>query len=148
MLRTIGGTGQDAGQFNYPTELKLQGQELAVVDAMNFRVQLLRQDGSFEKSIGTIGDTSGTTFRPKGVALDSEHHYYIADALWGVVQVFDREGRLLYYFGKRGTALGDFQLPAGVFIDPEDRIFVVDSYNRRVQVFRYFVQKQMAGGGQ
>lgn len=147
VLRVIGSSGQEDGQFNYPTELRLEGQELAVVDAMNFRVQLLRQDGSFEKSFGAIGDTSGTTFRPKGVAVDSEHHLYIAEALWGVVQVFDRDGRLLYYFGKRGTGLGDFQLPAGVFIDAEDRIFVVDSFNRRVQVYHYFGQKQTAGGG-
>jgi DNA-binding beta-propeller fold protein YncE len=147
VLRTIGKSGQENGEFNYPTELKLEGRELAVVDAMNFRVQLLREDGTFEKAIGEIGDSTGTTFRPKGVAIDSEHHYYVVDGLWGIVQVFDREGRLLYYFGKRGTAPGDFQLPTGVFIDRGDRIFVVDSYNRRIQVFHYFAQKQAAGGG-
>ena len=117
------------------------------MDALNFRVQLVSDDGTFKTSIGKIGDSSGTTFRPKGVAIDSEHHYYVVDGLWGVVQVFDREGRLLYYFGGRGTAPGDFQLPAGVFIDRNDRIFVVDSFNRRIQVFHYFGQKQGTGSG-
>ncbi|HYN15203.1 MAG TPA: 6-bladed beta-propeller [Terriglobales bacterium] len=147
VMQTIGQHGDDKGQFNYPTELKLRGQELAVVDAMNFRVQLLSHSGSFQTSFGQNGDSTGATFRPKGVAIDSEGHFYVVDGLWGVVQVFDREGRLLYYFGRRGTGLGEFQLPAGLFIDREDRVFVVDSYNHRVQVFRYFGLKNLARGG-
>jgi sugar lactone lactonase YvrE len=147
VIQTIGDHGEANGKFNYPTELRLKGQNLAVVDAMNFRVQLLDRRGTFETSIGHIGDTTGSTFRPKGVAVDSEGHYYIVDGLWGVVQVFDHEGRLLYYFGGRGTAAGNFQLPAGLFIDADDRIYVVDSYNHRVQVFRYYGLHQHAGGG-
>lgn len=147
VMRTIGQAGTEDGQFNFPTEVTLRGQELAVVDAMNFRVQLLQQDGTFQASIGHNGDSPGATFRPKGIAIDSEQHYYVVEGLWGTVQVFDREGRLLYYFGKRGTALGDFQLPAGLFISRDDRIYVVDSYNRRIQVFRYFGRQQQAPGG-
>jgi DNA-binding beta-propeller fold protein YncE len=137
VMQTIGHHGSGNGEFNFPTELKLADQDLVVVDVMNFRIQLLDRSGAFRTSIGQLGDTSGTMFRPKGVAIDSEGHYYVADGLWGVVQVFDSEGRLLYYFGKRGAAAGDFQLPAGVFIDHGDRVFVVDSYNRRIQVFQY-----------
>jgi sugar lactone lactonase YvrE len=147
VMRTIGQSGSGDGQFNFPTELKLQGQELAVVDAMNFRVQLLQPDGSFQASLGQNGDSTGTTFRPKGIAVDSEGHYYVVDGLWGIVQVFDRGGRLLYYFGSRGAAPGNFQLPAGVFIDPDNRIYVVDSFNRRIQVFRYFGLPKQASGG-
>jgi len=148
VLKTIGDHGEENGKFNYPTELRLAGQELAVVDAMNFRVQLLDRQGEFQTSIGHIGDSSGATFRPKGVAIDSEGHYYVVDGLWSVVQVFDREGRLLYYFGKRGTEAGDFLLPAGLYIDPSDRIYVVDSYNHRVQVFHYYGLPHRAGGAQ
>jgi DNA-binding beta-propeller fold protein YncE len=138
VVQTIGQRGTEMGEFNYPTELLLRGQELAIVDAMNFRVQFLDRSGAVRNSIGRNGDSSGDMFRPKGIGMDSEGHYYVVDGLWGVVQVFDREGRLLYYFGKRGTAPGDFLLPAGLFIDGEDRVFVVDSFNRRIQVFRYF----------
>jgi DNA-binding beta-propeller fold protein YncE len=138
VMQTIGQRGTGVGEFNYPTELLLVGQDLAVVDAMNFRVQFLDRSGAVRNSIGRTGDSSGDMFRPKGIGMDSEGHYYVVDGLWGVVQVFDRDGRLLYYFGKRGTAAGDFLLPAGLFIDPDDRVFVVDSFNRRIQVFRYF----------
>ena len=147
VLQTIGKRGDQSGDFNLPTEVRLHGAELVVVDTMNFRIQLLDRSGAPLGTIGAAGDATGAMFRPKGVAIDSEAHYYVADALWGIVQVFDRDGRLLFYFGKRGTGLGEFQLPTGVFIDAQDQVFVVDSYNRRVQVFRYHGLPCCASGG-
>jgi DNA-binding beta-propeller fold protein YncE len=147
VLQVIGRAGTGQGEFNVPTELLVRDQHLFVVDAMNFRVQFLDRSGTFQTSVGSIGDSSGSMFRPKGIALDSEDHLYVVDGLWGVVQVFDQQGRLLYYFGARGTRSGEFQLPAGLFIDRDDRIFVVDSFNRRVQVFRYFGLPRQAAGG-
>ena len=138
VLRRIGKTGTGEGEFNYPTELRVTGQELAVVDAMNFRVQVLDPTGTFHYAVGKIGDGAGWVFRPKGIGFDSEGHLYVVDGLWGIVQVFDQQGRLLYYFGGKGTAPGQFQLPAGMQIDHHDRIYVVDSFNRRVQVFQYY----------
>jgi DNA-binding beta-propeller fold protein YncE len=149
VLQKIGSNGSGNGEFNFPTELKLTDQELAVVDAMNFRVQVFSRSGEFHYAIGDPGDHSGSMFRPKGVAFDSEHSLYVVDSLWSVVQAFNREGQLLYYFGGSGDAAGDFNLPTGLFIDQNDRIYVVDSYNHRVQVFHYTpspVQAPTAGG--
>lgn len=138
VLTSIGKRGGGDGEFNLPTELLVHDQNLYVVDAMNFRVQYLDRAGAYQTEIGRLGDTSGTMFRPKGIALDSEDHLYVVDGLWGIVQVFDQQGRLLYYFGSRGTASGEFQLPTGLFIDHDDHVYVVDSFNRRVQVFKYY----------
>ncbi|HYG98460.1 MAG TPA: 6-bladed beta-propeller [Terriglobales bacterium] len=140
VTKAIGQPGAGNGEFNYPTELLIKNGVLAVVDAMNFRVQLFDAGGNFISSIGQRGDRAGSLFRVKGLAIDSENHVYLVEGLRGTVQVFDTEGRLLYDFGGRGTELGKFQLPTGLFINPQDRVFVVDSYNRRVQVFRYFGQ--------
>jgi DNA-binding beta-propeller fold protein YncE len=149
VLQTIGKHGASKGEFYYPTELHLDGENLLVVDAMNFRVQWFNRNGNAEGMMGEIGDSPGSIFRPKGVAVDSENHLYVVDGLSGTVQVFDREGRLLYYFGQRGVGLGQFQLPAGVFIDRDDRVYVVDSFNRRVQVFHYYgLPKQAREAGQ
>jgi DNA-binding beta-propeller fold protein YncE len=138
VLKRIGKPGTGNGEFNFPTELRLYGENLAVVDAMNFRVQVLNKDGEFQYSIGKVGDDVGAMFRPKGVAFDSEGHLYVVDGIWSVVQVFNREGQLLYYFGQLGTAPGTFQLPAGLRIDAQDRIYVADSFNHRVQVYHYY----------
>lgn len=147
VLETIGHRGTGEAEFNLPTELLVHDKNLFVVDAMNFRVQFLDRSGEFRTSVGSLGDSLGTMFRPKGIALDSEGHLYVVDGLWGRVQVFDQEGRLLYYFGNQGMEEGEFQLPSGLFIDRDDRVFVVDSFNRRVQVFRYFgLPKQAAAG--
>ncbi len=148
VLKTIGKEGTQPGEFNYPTELRLDGKDLIVVDAMNFRVQALERSGQFQYGVGVIGDSAGTMFRPKGVAVDSEGHLYIVEGSLNAVQVFDREGRLLYYFGQQGTGFGDFRLPTGLFIDRNDRVFVVDSYNHRVQMFQYDGLKQAKGGVQ
>ena len=43
VLKKIGKPGTENGEFNFPTELRLHGDELAVVDAMNFRVQVFEQ---------------------------------------------------------------------------------------------------------
>jgi DNA-binding beta-propeller fold protein YncE len=137
VLRTIGKHGSGDGEFNFPTELRLRNGLLAVVDAMNFRVQIFDAHDQLVGKIGRVGDSTGQVYRPKGIAIDSEDHIYLVEGLWGTVQVFDRQGQLLYTFGQRGTRLGDFQLPAGLFIDSNDAVYVVDSYNRRVQVFQY-----------
>jgi len=138
VLKKIGKRGTGNGEFNLPTELRLYGDNLVVVDALNFRVQVFNKNGEFQYAIGKNGDDVGAMFRPKGVAFDSEGHLYVVDGMWSVVQVFNREGQLLYYFGQLGNAPGAFQLPTGLKIDGQDRIYVVDSFNKRVQVFRYY----------
>ena len=148
VLRKIGKQGAGKGEFNYPTELRLHGDNLAVVDAMNFRVQVLDKNGEFLYAIGKIGDDVGGMFRPKGVGFDSEGHLYVVDGMWSVVQVFNEQGQLLYYFGKLGTDPGTFQLPTGLSIDAQNRIYVVDSFNRRVQVYHYYGPGSVAGRAQ
>lgn len=147
VLQTIGKHGTGELEFNYPTELRLAGNNLVVVDAMNFRIQVVDRGGSFKYAIGQLGDNAGDFFRPKGVAVDSEGHVYVVEGLNANVQVFNDQGQLLYYFGNRGTALGQFQLPAGLFIDKDDHIFVADSYNHRIQVFHYFGLPARGAGG-
>lgn len=146
--KTIGQNGDKPGEFNFPTELRLDGHNLVVVDAMNFRVQVLDSSGQFLYGVGSLGDGNGAMFRPKGIGIDSEGHLYVVEGNHGMVQVFNREGQLLYYFGQQGTQFGDFRLPTGLFIDRNDRVYVVDSYNHRVQVFRYYGLPQVKGGVQ
>ena len=146
VVQTIGKRGSGNGEFNFPTELRLAGNDLLVVDAMNFRVQVLSRSGAFRYAIGHAGDGAGDLFRPKGMAVDSEGHIYVADASHRLVQVFDEQGRLLYYFGYAGTAELPLVSPAGLFIDANDRIFVVDSSTRRLQIFHYYGAAQAQGG--
>ena len=148
VLQSIGKNGSDIGEFNFPTELRLNGQDLIVVDAMNFRVQVFNRTGEFLYGIGKIGEVSGTMYRPKGVAVESEGSLYVVDGIFDTVQAFNRKGELLYYFGKTGSGPAEFQLPAGLHIDAKDRIYVVDSFNHRVEIFKYSPAGHGSGGGQ
>jgi DNA-binding beta-propeller fold protein YncE len=134
----LGGPGEAAGEFAYPTHICWDGADrLAVSDAANFRVQLLDLDGHCQAVIGGQGDGAGDLALPKGVAFDSDGHVYVVDARFENVQIFDAKGRLLLAFGVEGGGRGEFSLPAGLMIDNHDRIWIADSANRRVQAFDY-----------
>jgi DNA-binding beta-propeller fold protein YncE len=133
---SIGGRGNGDGEFNYPTHLAISGEQLIVNDTMNFRLQVFSPDGAHQRTFGRHGDGSGNFAQPKGVAVDSEGHIYVADAVTNHVQIFDQQGRFLLGFGGTGSAAGEFNVPAGLAI-VNDRVYVADSYNKRVQVFKY-----------
>jgi DNA-binding beta-propeller fold protein YncE len=147
VIKSFGQHGSGDGEFNLPTQVYVRGDMVAVVDAMNFRIELFDANGVFKSQIGSSGNPNDLIFRPKGIAIDSENHVYEVEAQSGRVQVFDREGRFLYYFGN-GSGFGRFLLPTGVFVDKHDRIYLVDSYNHRVQLFQYHALAQAAHGGQ
>jgi DNA-binding beta-propeller fold protein YncE len=136
-VNSFGGLGAGPGQFNSPTHLALTPEgEIAVTDALNFRVQVFNADGRFKYELGKIGDGAGNFAAPKGVAVDREGHHYVADAMFDAIQVFDAQGRLLLGFGDQGTQPGQFWIPNGLYVDAEQRLFVADAYNRRIQVFQ------------
>ncbi len=136
--KVLGKRGTGKGEFNYPTNLWLDGDgSLCVVDSLNYRVQIFGPDGSFLTEFGHQGDSSGAFASPKGIAADSSGHIYVVDALFDAVQIFDRQGQLLLSFGERGTGPGQFWLPSGISIDERNRIYVADSYNQRIQVFEF-----------
>lgn len=137
VTRSFGQHGTGNGEFNIPTEVHIKGDTVAVVDAMNFRIQIFNRAGMFQGAIGAPGQTDLGIYRPKALAVDSEDHIYLVEGESGTVQVFNREGQLLYHFGN-GTGFGNFRLPSGIFNDRSDHVYLVDSYNRRVQIFQYF----------
>ena len=137
-LNTFGTRGGATGEFNFPTNLFVDGQSrLYVADTLNFRVQVFDADGRFLKTFGIQGDTPGTFNRPKGIGVDSEGHIYVADTSFNNFQIFDEAGQLLLFVGSGGGGAGEFLLPSGLYIDARDRIYVADQGNSRVQVFQY-----------
>ena len=139
--RTLGEAGVGSGQFNTPTHLAFLGKgkdTLLVTDALNCRVVALDDTGRQLFALGRPGRETGSLARPKGVAVDSEGHIYVVDALFGNIQIFNAQGELLLYFGTNGPRKpGCFSLPGGIFIDAKDRIYVADTHHSRVQVFQF-----------
>jgi DNA-binding beta-propeller fold protein YncE len=136
--KRIGGRGDGAAQFNFPTDIAVSAKgELYVLDALNFRVSVMTPEGQPLFRFGEPGDAPGYFTRPKGVAVDHSGHIYIGDSQRDVVQVFNGKGTLLSTFGSNGSGKGRFWGPSGMFIDSRDYIYVADTFNRRIQVFRH-----------
>lgn len=137
-ITQVGGRGTEPGQFNYPTNVAVDGLgRVYVCDSLNFRVQQFGPDLKPLRVIAQKGDMPGYLSTPKGVAADADNHLYVVDANFEAVQVFSSEGALLMDFGQEGHRPGEFWLPAGICIDRGNRVWVADTYNRRVQVFEY-----------
>jgi len=115
------------------TELRLDGQDLLVVDAMNFRVQVLDHSGKFEYAVGQLGDGAGQMFRPKGISRDSEGHLYVVEGLSVWCRSSIAKDGCSITLGRR-LGFGEFQLPTGLFIDRKTTCVCVDSYIAAVQV--------------
>jgi len=139
LLRHMGESGNQGGQFNRPTHMALDTSDhlgnLLITDALNFRVQAINPQGGLLWKFGQNGNGSGDFAAPKGLATDQEGHLYVVDALFEVVQIFNRQGQLLLAFGGRGNGVGQFMLPRGVFVSAQDKVYVADTYNQRIQVF-------------
>ncbi|MBZ0154413.1 MAG: hypothetical protein K8J09_23035 [Planctomycetes bacterium] len=89
------------------------------------------------RCFGGVGRGPGDFASPKGIAVDSEGHVYVVDAMFENVQIFAADGQLLLPFASHGSELGALQLPTGICIDADDRIVVGDGGNSRIQVFQY-----------
>lgn len=143
----FGSSGDDAGQFNHPTDIAVDDLgQVYVTDALNYQIMVFSPEGHPVTHFGAAGDAAGSLNKPKGVAVDSQRHIYVCDAMLDAVQVFDASGRLLLFFGGTGTGNGAFWMPSGLFIDSRDYIFVADTYNKRIQVFRYITGKEPPPG--
>jgi len=104
-----------------PTNLALDSKgRLYVSDSGAFHVQLYDKDGTFLRSVGGIGDSTGQFARVKGVAVDRDDRLYAVDALSQVTQVFDDQGRLLTWFAQPGSAGLVQNLPSKVVVDYDD----------------------------
>lgn len=144
LLRILGRRGLGPGEFNFPSDVVVDGNVIWVVDTGNQRVQSLTPAGEPIATFAQAGDAPGDLALPKGIALDRDGHVYVVDARFENVQIFDRSGRLLLMFGEEGREPGEFWLPAGIFIDGNNRIWVCDSYNARVQVFEYVPEQPVS----
>lgn len=138
LLRTLGRRGELAGNFNYPTHLALNQDELYVVDTMNAQVKVVDSEtGQPLRAIGRRGLNVGDLVRPKGVALDGDGNVYVVESYHDHLLIFNQEGEFLLPIGGTGQRAGQFYLPAGVWTDGRNRIYVADMFNGRVSVFQF-----------
>ena len=113
---------------------------IIVVDEFNHRIQIYDVRGNLINSFGKKGNGNGEFYYPKGIAVDSEGFFYVADCWNHRVQKFsydankDGSWSFINSFGSYGDNAGKFNEPYDIATS-KDRIYVLDRCNHRIQVF-------------
>jgi DNA-binding beta-propeller fold protein YncE len=122
--------------FNYPTEIALSDQEVAVLDTGGTRVQIMDLEGKLLGGFSVRNVSRREADGENGLGVDREGDIYVSDVGTSEVRVYSRNGERLVSFGQPGSGIGEFNAPKGLWIDDSNRLYVVDTANSRVQLFQ------------
>lgn len=129
----IGKHGSADGQLIDPHSVATYNDLIYIADTGNDRIAVFNTDGTFNRSIGTLGDEAGAFQNPTGVTIDIAGHLYVVDNQ-NRIQKFDSTGRLLKTWGQYGSYSGQFAEPSDID-HARGRLYVSDLLNHRLQVF-------------
>ena len=129
-IKTLGRTGQGAGEFLMPMGLVMDAYgQLYVADAGNNRVQVIDTNGNFVAEFGSFGWREGEFDYPNDVALSLDT-IYVADTGNNRIQYCNLINRIFYPITPISEDL-QFEGPEGVEIGRNGEVYVVDTLNHR-----------------
>ena len=131
------------GTFNEPWGVAVGPDgSVYVSDTWNHRVQKFTATGEPVTSWGQYGQpfpddpaSQSSFWGPRGIAVDSQGHVFVADTGNKRIAVFDEEGNFLTQFGTAGLDPGQFDEPVGVAVSSDGTVYVTDTWNQRIQSF-------------
>lgn len=137
MAEVVGNMG-DFSEFS-SIDINSTGYLYAVVNTNSTysHVLVLNRTGIVVNAWGEYGSEDGMFITPRGIAINSSDHVFVADTGNDRFQVFDPYGNFVTRLGVNGSADGELKGPAGIEIDGDD-VYVADTGNYRVQVFEHF----------
>ena len=127
-LAGLGRRGNGPGRFRIITDMIYKDDRLYVTDRVEYRLQLLDQDGQYVTHMGQ----EHLVF-PQAMAVTEDGYIFVADRADNRIKVF-YQGELVDVIGRNGGARGEFRLVNDMSIS-NGRLYVADSLNNRIQVF-------------
>lgn len=127
--RSLGGKGQEPGQFLYPYGIGfLPNGNLIVSETGNFRVQELTPQGQYIKTFIGPKNSLGLV-KPGPIQIDSKGHIYIGDISGSQVLVLDQNAKLVH-------RISGISYPHGIAVDEKNKkLYISDAKEVRVKVF-------------
>jgi len=133
LKKVYGKAGIEDGNFASPVALAFnQNNELLVLDRM--RVQKFSSDMEFISSFGKEKFSELKLNNPKGIFIDEQNCYYLADSGNNRVLKFDENGNLISELRNTGANMVKFNNPVGIAVDKEGRIYIVEKKSNRMQL--------------
>jgi len=134
LKKVYGKPGLEDGNFVSPVALAFnQDNELLILDRI--RVQKFSSDLEFLSSLGKEKFNELKLNTPKGICIDEQNCYYLADSGNNRVLKFDKNGDLISELREAGTGMVKFNYPVGLTVDKKGRIYVVERGSNRMQLF-------------
>ncbi len=142
LTRTIGlQTLKSSGGSPSPTEFHPVGVAdgpnggLAILNAVESRVELVGSDGGYLGFWSSLGSQPGQLYRPRAMAQSGSGHLLISDPMNRRVLVLDTAGRAVAPIGEPGDQPGYIADPRGLTVDDQGVIYLTDVALQRVQMF-------------
>ena len=134
-IAAFGSFGTVPGQFQRPSGLAWHDAKIYVADAINNRVLIFSDAGTY---LGLLGEPGAPlAFQlPYDIAYAADGNLYVIEYGAGRLSRISPDGKLLARIGHTGSAVGEFATPWGIAVDSQMRIHVADTKNRRVVTLR------------
>ena len=133
---SFGQKGWSAGMFDKPWGVAAnEGNEIAVTDRENNRVQVFNVDGIYLRSFGGEGQDDGEFDGPRGIVFLNNGSIIVTDSLNHRVEMFNGQGEYLSQFGGKGNLDHQLDFPWGLSVDSDGNIIVADSNHRLIKIF-------------
>ncbi len=154
----FGSEGTAGDQFKEPKAIAVTASgTIFVVDAGNNRIEKFNEKGEFSSTFGfgvsngeaklqtcikatecragLAGSGNGQLSEPRGIAVSTTGHVWVADPGNSRIQEFGESGEFLAKVGSNGPGNGQFEEPKGIAIDSAGNIWVTDAKVGRLQKF-------------
>jgi DNA-binding beta-propeller fold protein YncE len=133
----VGRFGSGKLYFDDPVDIAIDEDAIIyVLDAGNYRIQLIDEDGRYQSQWGSKGERDGFFDEPVALTINSDNDFLVVlDQGSYRVHKYDLDGTFILSFGKEGTRKGMFEEPVDVTIDTLDYIYVLDRDRKVVLKF-------------
>ena len=125
--------------FDDPLDLDTdEDNNVYILDAGNFRVQVMDEDGDYLYRWGKRGREDGELQDPVSLVVDPDRNFvYILDREKLVVNKYRLDGEFVGAFGERGMRKGEFDEPVDLTVDDQGYVYVLDGRRRAVLKFHH-----------
>ena len=133
----VGRFGTGRLYFDDPVDIAVhENGFIFILDAGNYRVQIMSEKGRFDSQWGQRGEVDGYFDEPVALSLNPDSNFLvILDKGTFRVNKYDEEGNHQLSFGEEGSRKGMFDEPVDLTVDSQDYIYVVDQGLSKVLKF-------------